>query len=265
VTSEVRPLENGWLPDTPVEDSLLRKFLCNQSDAQAELALAVGGRCERTPDVVLTDLGIPEPMLNQAVLLRPLSGPDDPVLEVVAKFFRGAQGSLLSAWPTPDLAGRGWQLVGHPMFVARGAWQQPPAIFPGVDVRVAASAADLALAERLAVDGYPMPELDGLPPNSMFGPALIDGPMTHRIGCVDGQPVGAAAAYVAHGVVNLCFAATLPAARRRGVWQSLVAARCSDAPELPAMAFTSDYSRPGFIRLGFLPLWRATFWAVASG
>jgi hypothetical protein len=257
-----RPLETGWLTDTPVDDSLLRQFLSNQADAQVELVRAVGGRSERTPDVVLTDLGVPSPMLNQAVLQRPLTGPDDPALDVVTEFFRGRLGSLLSAWPTPDLGARGWQLVGHPMFVARGAWQEAPAVSSGVDIRQATSAADLALIERIAVDGYPMPELEGLPANSVFGATLVEGPMTHWIGFVDGEPVGAAAGFVAHGVVNLCFAATLPAARRRGVWQSLVAARCAEAPNLPAMAFTSDYSRPGFIRLGFLPLMRASFWVV---
>ena len=45
------------------------------------------------------------------------------------------------------------------------------------------------------------------------------------------------------GVVNLCLAATLSAARRRGAWQALVAARCAASPDLPAVAFTSDYSR----------------------
>lgn len=261
-TDTERPLETGWLPDTPVEDSLLRQFLANQADAQAELVRAVGGRCQRTPDVVLTDLGVPSPMLNQAVVLRPLSGPDDGMLGTVAEFFRGRPGSLLSAWPTPDLTSRGWVLVGHPMFVARGPWQSPPEVATGVNVRRATSAEDLALIERLAVDGYPMPELADGAPNSVFGAGLVEGPMTTWIGSVDGEPVGAAAGFVAHGVVNLCFAATLPAARRRGVWQSLLATRCAEAPELPAMAFTSDYSRPGFLRFGFLPLWRASFWVV---
>ncbi len=64
-----------------------------------------------------------------------------------------------------------------------------------------------------------------------------------------------------HGVVNLCLAATLPAARRRGVWGALVWARVDDHPELPAMAFTSDDSRPGFEHLGFLVVTRCTLWA----
>ena len=30
-------------------------------------------------------------------------------------------------------------------------------------------------------------------------------------------------------------------------------ARVGDAPSLPAVAYTSDYSRPGFERMGFVP------------
>ena len=77
-------------------------------------------------------------------------------------------------------------------------------------------------------------------------------------------PIAAAASHAAHGVVNLCLAATLPAARRRGAWHALVAARCAGTPDLPAVAFTSDYSRPGFLRMGFLPITRFTLWAVVA-
>jgi hypothetical protein len=66
--------------------------------------------------------------------------------------------------------------------------------------------------------------------------------------------------HVAHGVVNLCLGATLPIARRRGVWESLVWARVADAPHLPAAAFTSDLSRPGFERMGFVVTHRLTLW-----
>ena len=65
---------------------------------------------------------------------------------------------------------------------------------------------------------------------------------------------------VAHGLVNLCLGATLPAARRRGVWEALVWARVDAASNLPAIAYTSDHSRPGFLRMGFLPITRFTLW-----
>jgi hypothetical protein len=264
MTELTRPLETGWLPDTPIGDSLLRRFTANQADLQDHLVGAVGGWSERTPDVALSNSGVAAAYLNQAVLFRPISDAHDTVLDHVASFYAGSAGLLLSAWPTPDLTGRGWQLVGHPMFMVRGPVGElvdaPPS---GVSVRRAESAADLARVERILIDGYPMPELDWLPANRALGPALLGSAVRHWIGHLDGAPAATAASHAAHGVVNLCLAATRPAARRRGVWRTLVATRCADAPDLPAVTFTSDYSRPGFLRMGFLPITRFTLWAVS--
>jgi hypothetical protein len=244
---------------------LLRRFVTNQADLQDHVVAAVGGRSDRTRDVALSDSGVAAAYLNQAVLLRPISDAHDAVLDQVASFYAGSVGLLLSPWPTPDLAGRGWQLVGHPMFVVRGPVSEPADAPPSdVNVRRAASADDLALVERIVIDGYPVPELDGLPANRVLGPALLGSAVRHWIGYLDSTPIAAAASHAAHGVVNLCLAATLPAGRRRGVWHALVAARCASTPDLPAVAFTSDYSRPGFLRMGFLPITRFTLWAVAA-
>jgi hypothetical protein len=265
MTAPARPLETGWLPDTPIGDSLLRRFVANQAELQDHLVAAVGGRSDRTPGVALSDSGVAAAYLNQAVLLRPVWDAHDAVLDQVASFYAGSAGLLLSPWPTPDLAGRGWQLVGHPMFVVRGPGGEPADAPPGdVSVRRAGSADDLALVERIVIGGYPVPELDGLPPHRALGPALLSSAVRHWLGYLDGTPSAAAASHAAHGVVNLCLAATLPAARRRGVWHALTAARCAAAPDLPAVAFTSDYSRPGFLRMGFLPITRFTLWAVTA-
>jgi hypothetical protein len=265
MTELARPLETGWHPDTPVGDSLLRRFTANQADLQDHLVAAVGGRSDRTPGVALSDSGVASAYLNQAVMLRPVSDASDPVLDHVAAFYRGSVGLLLSPWPTPDLASRGWQLVGHPMFVVRSPVGEPVAAPPGnVVVRRAESAGDLALVERILINGYPAPGLDGLPANRAMGPALLGSAVRHWIGYLDGRPVAVAASHAAHGVANLGLAATLPAARRHGAWRALVAARCADTPDLPAVAFTSDYSRPGFVRMGFLPITRFTLWAVTA-
>ena len=64
MTELARPLETGWLPDTPIGDSLLRRFVANQADLQDHLAGAVGGRSDRTPDVALSDSGVAAPYLN---------------------------------------------------------------------------------------------------------------------------------------------------------------------------------------------------------
>jgi hypothetical protein len=104
----------------------------------------------------------------------------------------------------------------------------------------------------------------GCPPTEALGPALLGSAVRHWIGYLDGTAAAAAASHAAHGVVNVCLVATLPAARRRGAWRTLVVARCADTQDLPAVAFTSDYSRPGFLRTGFLPITRFTLWAVVA-
>ena len=265
--SEDRPLENGWRADTPVSDTVLRRFLFNQADVNMKIATASGGRHERNEAVAMADANGPVPYFNQAVLLRPLMSADEQVLDHLGEFYGGASGrmhTLLSLWPTPDLTSRGWSLVGHPAFMVRGAFPVSFSPGDGVTVQTAVTSQSLHDAERIAVEGYPLDEAEGLPPGRLFPDALLDTDVIFRLGILDGHAVGAAACHVGHGVVNLCFAATLPQARRRGVWEALVWARVDDGPSLPAVAYTSDYSRPGFERMGFVPTIRFTMWAMAD-
>jgi len=261
--STERPLEDGWLHDTPVDDALLRRFVFSQADVNAIMAHAAGGWVDHTDEVFLADSGTPVPYMNQAILARPLTGAGDPVLDVVDDFFAGLTHTttLLSIWPTPDLSQQGWNLVGHPAMVARapGPVGYEPA--PEVEVRVASTEDDFVVAERVIIDGYPMPQANDLPPGRLFSPALLPAGITVRLGLLEGEPVGVGNAHVGHGVVNLCLGATLPAARRRGVWEALVWSRVAQSPDLPSVAYTSDYSRPGFLRMGFLPITRFTLWA----
>lgn len=260
-----RPLETGWLPDTPVDDSLLRRFLHNQADFNDLVAVTRGGRTARTADVAMSEAGMVSAFVNMAVLLRPLSGPDDGVLDTIASFYGARCGHvILSAWPTPDLVWRGWELVGHPMFVARSPHPVEPTPLPaGVEVATVDDRRSLARYEQVLIDGYPMePAADGLP---TLADGLIGSTATLRIASVDGTPASVAASHVAHGVVNLCSAATVPAARRRGAWRALVQARLADGAGLPAAAFTSDFSRPGFVAMGFLPVTRFTLWLRPTG
>ena len=55
-------------------------------------------------------------------------------------------------------------------------------------MRRAESADDLALVERILIDGYPVPELDGVPANRAMGPALLRSAVRHWIGYLDGTP-----------------------------------------------------------------------------
>jgi hypothetical protein len=256
------PLETGWLPTTPVEDTVLRRFLHNQAEVNEALAGSLGGRLDRTDDVFLVDAACPVSYFNQAILARPLDSAGDPVLDVVDRFFAGAHhgATILSIWPTPNLAARGWSLVGHPVAVLRSPGPLDHPTPDGIEVRLTATAADLAAAERVAVEGYPLEPARGLPPGSLFTTKLGDAGVRVRVAQIDGDPAAVGLSHVAHDLVNLCFAATLPAARRRGAWAALVGARIADAPALAAIAYTSDHSRPGFVAMGFLPVTRFTLW-----
>ncbi|HET7899601.1 MAG TPA: hypothetical protein VFL59_00335 [Candidatus Nanopelagicales bacterium] len=260
----VDELETGWLPSTPVDDTLLRAFLRNQAALNALVADAGHGHVHDDDLVSVADAGSPVAYQNQAVLHRPLRTVDDPALDVAETHLcSGRSATLLSAWPTPDLRSRGWHLVGHPAFVVRGpvaATQAPHPRHPGLEIHVADCADDLAVAEDLMVRGYPVPEAIGAPRGSAFPADLLETPVLVRVCSIDGVPVAVAASLPMHGVVNLCLAATLPEARHRGAWTALVDDRCGDVPHLPAAAFTSDDSRPGFVRAGFLPVVRFTLW-----
>jgi len=266
-----RPPETGWLADTAVEDNLLRQFLHNQADFADLLAEGFGGATARTGDVALAASRCLVPYFNEALLLRPVLSDDDPVLDEVDAFFAASEAPvwvLLSAWPTPPFEGRGWELVGHPAFVVRtpGADLREPASRPGVDlaVRRATSASDVRAAEAVMAEGYPLDDAAGRP-GSAFPESLGDSDVSVHLAAVGGTDVAVGLGYVAHGCVNLCGAATLPAARRTGAWGALVRRRIAAAPELPAVAFTSDFSRPGFEHLGFVSAFRFTMWARSRG
>jgi hypothetical protein len=262
----LRPLDNGWLPDTPVEDSVLRRFVFNQAQLNELVAKHAAGRVDRTAGVSLADARSPVAYLNQAVLLQPLLDADDPTVEVIENFTDASAHSstLLSLWPTPDLQPRGWDLVGHPMLVLRSPGPTPIVDTHGVQVEFARSAGELAAAAQVAIDGYPFGEA-GLEAGDLFPAEAVRHGLTVRVALVDDEPSAVGNSLVANGVVNLCLAATLPTARRRGAWRRLVWERVAEAPDIPAIAFTSDDSREGFERMGFLPITRLTLWSRSSG
>jgi hypothetical protein len=104
-----------------------------------------------------------------------------------------------SAWPTPDLWRRGWQLEGHPPLLYRPAGGSlSPA--GDLEVRRASDAAALADWERVAVEGDPLGDLAPWRPGVLFDTRVLASPLRLWVGYADERPVGAAASYVAHGL-----------------------------------------------------------------
>jgi hypothetical protein len=259
-------LTDGWEPDLPVADTLLRRFLFNLAAFHETPVAAAGGRVLRRDDFAAADLGRPAAMYNAATLLRPL--PVDratETLDAVEGFFDGhgsGEAYLWSAWPTPDLRPRGWVLEGHPPLLLRPPGSGPvPPVPPGLRVERVAGVDGLRDWERVAVDGFPYRELQPYRPGALLDErVLADGRLRLWVGYEDDASVCVGSLFVAEGVAAFSLGVTLPEARRRGYWAAMAAVRLVEEPGLPAVGVFSDMSRSSAEAIGFLPLTRFTLW-----
>src|SRR4051812_22665001 len=112
-------LMHGWEPDTPAEDSLLRRFVLASGSHTRFLAEACGGRAPQWGGLSAADAAPPLFFEKAAGLLRPPQYTDlEDVLARLREFYPPERHwTLLSAWPTPDLSGHGFELMGHPPFM----------------------------------------------------------------------------------------------------------------------------------------------------
>ena len=261
-------LRAGWEPDTPAGDTLVRRFVLNFAAATAAHVGAMGGRRLSCDDLAAGDLGRPAAFFNCATLLRPLAAENRAaVLAALDTFFGLGTGQgagevwLFSAWPTPDLRPDGWNLAGHPPLHLLPAGRQAPPPPPELRIEPVADATALRAFEEVTVHGYPFPDLQPLTPGALIDErVLADDRLRMWVGWLGERPVGAAAAFVDHGINDVTLVATLPEARRRGIGEALTWRAALGDPALPAMLLSSDPGRPVYERMGFLPLLRFTLW-----
>lgn len=124
-------------------------------------------------------------------------------------------------------------------------------------VRVRTEAA-LALAERVVVEGFPMPHF---PAGGALPAGLLDTDGFHfHLARRDGEPAGACLTVVAEGVGGLYWVTTLPAHRSRGVGRALVRAVLDEFP-VPMTLTATRAGRPLYDSLGFTTITRATWWS----
>lgn len=262
------PLETGWLPTTPVEDSYLRRFIASWADLCAAAARAMQGQTRDLPQVRLADSGRLAAFTNCATLTQPLNRESaDETLAEIAEFFgfptRQAAGEviLLSPWPSGDLRPFGWNLMGHPPIhlLPAGAIATPPP--PELEIERVRSLDVLHEWERVAILGFPVSGLEDAPPGALANQAWLDEPRQHLwLGRVGGKPVAVASAWVDHGINHVTVVATLPEERRKGYGEALTWQAAQADPALPAMLLSSDEGRPVYDRMGFLALQRVTLW-----
>jgi len=262
-------LRAGWEPDTPIEDSLLRRFLVNWTASIEAQGKPFNAQTLRRDDLAAVDIGRPAVGGDVATLLAPLFAEDvDEVMAALDDFYGFAAGEktgavyLFSAWPSPDLRPHGWTLVDHQPLMFRPAGGALPPSPAGLRIEEVRNEEGLRAFERVIVDGFPISELAEQGPGAAFKvDMLADERQRLWVGWEDEYPVSAASAFVAAGINNVTLVATLPEARGRGYGAALTWQATLADPTLPALLIATDDGRPLYERLGYIVLFRFTLWS----
>lgn len=253
-------LETGWFADTPIDDTLIRRYVVANSEWMESVARASGGPVLRTDDVLAVDEHSPHPLLNTGILLRPVeAGRAEAVAADLMGFYGGDGGpfSLFCPWPT-ELPG--FEVGGHPPLMLRMPGGERPAPPGELTVAHATTREELGEYEQVLVDGFPLESLSPWRPGVVFHPANLHVPGTRFfVGRLDGRAVTAATSIVGCGVNHVEFVATLPDARGHGYGEAVTWEATMAAPELPALLVATDMGRPVYERMGYVALTRWTF------
>ena len=260
VPSEGEHLTTGWEPDVPPEDTLVRQAVLVHASWPVAVAGAAGRPWRSAARWAGGWIGDRGALTNPVVLTQPLTHVDDVLGEIGALIPPSVPYLLLSPWPTADLREHGLVLIGHPPLMVR--FPAPPTPLPrwSGEVREIRDPAELAVAERVLVEGYPMPELDPLTPGDLLGPTLLRTATRLWIAWLDGAPVAMAAAHSAAGVTLVEYVASLPPARGRGAGAAVTWAATLADPDRPAVLIASDDGRSVYSRMGFLAVERWSAW-----
>jgi len=258
-------LSDGWEPDASSTDTLVRRAVLVHASWPVEIARALGRPWRRTDGWAGARIGDRGALTNPVILLSPHADPAAVVVEVEEVIPRPVPWMLISPWPTGDLAPLGLVLVGHPPLMARLPSPHEVPEAPGLEVREVTDGEGLAVAERVLVEGYPMPDLEPLAPGDLLAPAVLEGPTRVWVGFVDGRPASVAAAHVHADAVLVEYVAALPWARGRGAGAAVTWAATLADPSLPAVLVASDDGRPVYERMGYVAIERWTAWLRPHG
>jgi len=253
-------LATGWEPDLPAADTLVRQAVFLHASWPAAVAAATGRPWRRTDDWAggfLADRGA---LSNPFVLLRPPRDPASVVAEISEVVPPTSPFFLVSPWQEPDLAPHGLVLLGHPPLMVRLPAHHKLPVREGVEVVEVRDPEDLAAAERVLVEGYPMPDAEPLSPGDVLHPAIL-GPDTRVwLARVDGEPAAVAAAHLHGGATLVEYVATLPVARGRGAGAAVTWSATLADPSQPAMLIASDDGRPVYESMGYVAVERWSAW-----
>jgi GNAT superfamily N-acetyltransferase len=253
-------LTTGWEPDLDPADTLVRQAVEVFASLPVAVAQAAGRPWRRTPRWAGAWLGDRGALTNTVALTQPADDLSEVVAEAAELIPPHVPYALMSPWPTSDLRRHGLALVGHPPLMVRLPGPPPERPRSSPAAHEVLDADRLAAAERVLVEGYPMPELLPLTAGDLLGRSLLDGDTRVWLADVDGEPAATAVAHTAAGVTLVEFVATMPAFRGRGAGAAVTWAATLSDPRRPAVLLASDDGRPVYERMGYFAVERWTVW-----
>jgi GNAT superfamily N-acetyltransferase len=253
-------LTTGWERETPATDTLVRRAVEAHASLPVAVATAIGRPWRSEPGWAGGWVSEAGGMINWVVLRQPVSDATAVMDDVASLFPPQAPYLLVSPWQTPDLRRHGLALLGHPPLMVRFPAEPGPEPHQAVVVREVTGTDELAIAERVLVEGYPLPEMQPVVQGSVFHPAVLDGTTRVWLAWRGDEPVAVAAAHLHAGVTLVEYVAALPQARGLGAGAAVTRAATLADPGRPAVLIASDDGRPVYERLGYVPIERWTAW-----
>ena len=202
-------------------------------------------------------LALSGPTLLRVLAVRPDPDPDDIAeLELLVKRAE-ARVVVEDSFGTIDGAALGLAQRHLPVMI-RPHEPVPP---PAADIRAVRTAEEWAVAERVVVEGFPLP---GFPTGNALPVALKDreGFRAHTV-WRDGVVAGACLTVEADDAVGVYWVTTLPEHRSRGVGRALMHAMINEFP-VPMTLTAAKAGLPLYRSLGFSVVTRAAWWSNAD-
>ena len=253
-------LTTGWEDDLDPADSIVRQAVLAHASWAEALTTAARGDFVQGPGWCAGSGGGASALLNMVIVTCPPRDWAATVEAFSAAYRVGVSAIVISPFPTPDLSAHGLGLVGHPPLMLRPVSTTTAPPTTTLDVREATTPQELQDAERVLIEGYPLPDMADLPPGDFYRTDVVAGPTRVFVGYDDGVPVATSAAHSAAGVTVVENVAVLASARGKGAGAALTWAATTSWPGQGAVLIASDDGQPVYERLGYLRIVRWTCW-----
>jgi GNAT superfamily N-acetyltransferase len=219
------------------------------------------GEVRERAGIVCVSSGLPIAMFNNVFVTRPLAEPERQIAESAAFLDGLGLPFVVRIREGLDAASEvACERLGMPYSdtvpgMALAPIGQIPRPMPGLEIRIADGAGELAQHRRILVEvfGFPAEVTSTLVPD-----ALLDLPDCELyVGYADGEPAATAGLFVSHRTAGIWNVATVPSHRGRGIGEAMTGHAVRRGAELGCVMANlqaSEMGRPVYERMGFRPV-----------